>query len=733
MFNKNSNQKKIGFNLGGLKISSNVSKDVQEKQENQQNESKVDKQSDGFGSFGKIRNELTDPAAAVKQNQQDEISVETNPDIAKVMGFSGFGNGKKAKNFDMAQIMEEAKRKAQERNLASNQQLEQQYEEMRESNPIIKKATSPTTSNKNETKDRSISNSTSSSGESSDDEFVGPPIPTSSKSKVTTFKQSDLSEPNLSENEEDEKEETLEEKIPRSHECKLEHGSKAVSALAIDPSGSRLVSGSIDYEVKFWNFAGMDSNLKNFRSIKPCESHVIRSLEYSSTGDKILVISGSWQAKVLDRDGHELLECVKGDPYVVDVRRSKGHVGFLTSGSWHPKVKDEFLTASNDGSLRLWMTEANGRTSKDCIKCKSASSGLKTTPTASSFSRDGLLVSAACQDGSIQMWDHRKSFVNTAFHVKDAHQKSTDTSSIVFGYDNRNIATRNIGDETLKLWDIRAFKKPINVAEGLYSRFDFTDCCFSPDDKMVVTATSKAKGEESGKLIFYEKDSFKKLFEMAIGDSHVIRALWHPKLNQIMVGCGDGAVRVYYDPDRSINGAKLCVVRKKAKAKGVSFIAKEHIITPYSLPLFREERQRSVRRQEEIARKNPVKSHRPDLPLGSKGTAGRVSTGGSTLHSWMAKQIAVKNMDDHIGKCFNFIKLLLHIGNTELLLFLLQHKLMESHILDPRERILRHAKESEENPYWIAPCYEKTQPKSVFRETSEDEPPEKMTKTETFG
>ncbi len=39
---------------------------------------------------------------------------------------------------------------------------------------------------------------------------------------------------------------------------------------------------------------------------------------------------------------------------------------------------------------------------------------------------------------------------------------------------------------------------------------------------------------------------------------------------------------------------------------------------------------------------------------------------GSTLHSFMAKQISVKNKDDRI---------------------------------DPRERILRHAKESEENPY----------------------------------
>ena len=45
------------------------------------------------------------------------------------------------------------------------------------------------------------------------------------------------------EEEEDEAEETLESKIPKSHECKMVHGSKAVTALAIDPAGSRLASG----------------------------------------------------------------------------------------------------------------------------------------------------------------------------------------------------------------------------------------------------------------------------------------------------------------------------------------------------------------------------------------------------------------------------------------------------------------------------------------------------------
>jgi hypothetical protein len=67
-------------------------------------------------------------------------------------------------------------------------------------------------------------------------------------------------------------------KIPRSHEIKLVHGSKPISALALDPSGARVISGSVDYDLKFWDFAGMDPSLRSFRKLRPCESHVINHL-----------------------------------------------------------------------------------------------------------------------------------------------------------------------------------------------------------------------------------------------------------------------------------------------------------------------------------------------------------------------------------------------------------------------------------------------------------------------
>ena len=44
-----------------------------------------------------------------------------------------------------------------------------------------------------------------------------------------------------------------------------------ISALAMDPSGARLASGGYDYELRFWDFAGMDSTLQSFRTIRPCE------------------------------------------------------------------------------------------------------------------------------------------------------------------------------------------------------------------------------------------------------------------------------------------------------------------------------------------------------------------------------------------------------------------------------------------------------------------------------
>lgn len=46
---------------------------------------------------------------------------------------------------------------------------------------------------------------------------------------------------------------------------------RAISALALDPAGARLITGGYDFDVKLWDFAGMDNTLQSFRSFTPCE------------------------------------------------------------------------------------------------------------------------------------------------------------------------------------------------------------------------------------------------------------------------------------------------------------------------------------------------------------------------------------------------------------------------------------------------------------------------------
>lgn len=623
----------------------------------------------GFGKFGKKQPENnTNRITEIKPEDEEE-----NRNLEKVMGMTGFG--KKAKSFDVQEMVETITKSMS--------------------------ASSTSSSTTSRTADKNEPTATKSVGEDDDedddeDDFIGPaPPPTVEDTKVKKKSRGkkDIDDGDSSDDDDDdedssggdsESEETsLVSKIPCSHEVAMTHGTKAVIAVAADPSGARLASGSVDYDVSFWDFSGMDSSLRSFRTLQPCENHPIKCLQYSMTGDVILVVSGAAQAKVLDRDGFEKCETVKGDQYITDMARTKGHTAALNSGCWHPFTKEEYMTCSQDATCRIWsLFRPRGHT--NIIKCR-AQNGVKTVPTACTYNRDGTVVACGCVDGSLQMWDHRKNFVNPSLVLREAHKNGTDISSLNFSYLGNLLATRGC-DDTLKMWDVRAFKKPVFQADNLFSRYDTTDCMFSPDDSMVITGESLMRGQKAGRVLFYNTKTFELVHHIEVTNSHVIKTLWHPKLNQIFVGCGNGTVKAYYDHKRSLRGAKLCAVKTHQKANHIEIMSTQQIITPHALPLFRQDRPKSVRKQLEKDRLDPVKSHRPDLPITS-GQGGRVASSGGTLSSYVIRNLGLsKRIEDD---------------------------------QDPREAILKFAKDAEENPYWIAPAYKKTQPKTIFQNDGE--------------
>ena len=161
----------------------------------------------------------------------------------------------------------------------------------------------------------------------------------------------------------------------------------------MDPAGSRLLSGSHDYDIKLWDFAAMNTTFKPFKSYEGCETNHIHDLKYSRHGDTFLAISGLAIPKLFTRDGDELAKWIKGDMYLKDMRQTKGHVTEISNCQWHPSNDDEFITCGGDSTVRIWdITER--RNQKTVVAFRSKERGTRTKVTSCAYSNDGKQIAA---------------------------------------------------------------------------------------------------------------------------------------------------------------------------------------------------------------------------------------------------------------------------------------------------------------------------------------------------
>lgn len=111
--------------------------------------------------------------------------------------------------------------------------------------------------------------------------------------------------------------------FPTTHELVLKDHGKVLSAIAMEPSGARVVSGAHDYHLKMWDFGGMASDsAKPFKSWEPAGSYYVNDIKYSTAADMFLVVSATLQAKLYDREGDEKGMFMKGDPYLRDMHHT---------------------------------------------------------------------------------------------------------------------------------------------------------------------------------------------------------------------------------------------------------------------------------------------------------------------------------------------------------------------------------------------------------------------------
>ncbi|KAJ6232350.1 gastrulation defective protein [Anaeramoeba flamelloides] len=513
-------------------------------------------------------------------------------------------------------------------------------------------------------------------------------------------------EQNKTKKESNENQEEKEHLFPISSDLMLKGHTRTISAIGIDRAGSRLLTGSRDYSVKFWDFAAMDRrNVVSFRSLQPAENQQIFSIEFSQNGDIFLLATGSEAPLLFHRDGVFLKEFKKGYKYLSDITQTMGHIAPLSGVKWHPRIKRNFLTWSYDSTARIW--DAEDKTSQISLLRHRDRRGRKIGVSSLDMKSDGKLIATGCLNGVIYLWDNKAPFRKATRKITDAHVDKESGSNHIIISDlkfakSKQLLLSRATDNTIKIWDLRKTSKPLKVLDDLLLDSDQMEVLFSPDEKYIVTGTSietyvceenndrvesrkqiskfKQNSERgTGNLMFFNSTTFELERQYPVCNESLTRIKWHPKINQIIVGAKDSNVHVLYDPKISKKGALLTVNNKVKKQKTESGVGQD-VYRPQDLDNVKGMKTKRRRRRRGYV--EPTKRFEPKAPIYGKGHSGML--GDNVTKRVMKKFVKNEALDN-----------------------------------DPRNAFLKHH-DVDSKPYFFK-VLKKNQPNSIFYNPPKDD------------
>ena len=250
----------------------------------------------------------------------------------------------------------------------------------------------------------------------------------------------------------------------------------SVNGCIFCPNGDLMIAPIEDKEVRIGEVEVLDARSGEIKSTLKGHRASVNGCVFSPNGDLIASASDDRTIKVWGPSGNLL-------------RTFEGHSAPVNGCVFSPNGK-RIVSASDDGTLKVWDTELS-----DALPTPT---GHLDVVRGCSISADGNLIASASFDHTIKVWDANTGRV---MHSLIGHRDSVN--SCAFNPSGEVLVSAS-SDATLAVWSVTSGAQmftleTVTIKDGVSSQKAdkpkghsdaVNDCCFSPDGKSIVSASS---------------------------------------------------------------------------------------------------------------------------------------------------------------------------------------------------------------------------------------------------
>jgi WD40 repeat protein/GAF domain-containing protein len=284
-----------------------------------------------------------------------------------------------------------------------------------------------------------------------------------------------------------------------------------VTAVAFSPDGGRLVSGSWDRTVKFWEVSTGEQLGAVTNEMKE-----VQSLAFSRDGRWLATENSSDTTSLRDPStGHEIRTLRSDKPLGPLGSNWVYSIAFSPDGRW-------LASALDDKTVRLWDVKS-GQKVRDLT-------GLRRAVVYIAFSPNGRLLATGDDQKNIRIWDPAS---GEEIYKLTGHKKPV--YAVAFSPDSRWLASAS-ADKTVKIWDL-AVGREVHTLAG--HRDMVTSLAFSPDGRWLVS------GSWDKTIKIWDAETGREVQTLAGHDHPIYSVAFDSRGQWVASGSEDGTIRLW--------------------------------------------------------------------------------------------------------------------------------------------------------------------------------------------